>query len=206
MSIIVNNIKLGFVHIPKNCGTSITRWLLSHRAPLDISDLGLHSTLAELRLPADYRSVAVIRNPWDRMVSFYHFSKHLIDVRRTTNPNAAEVRGIPEPYPDFEQWLEIANGVHYVASKMLPGERQPFWFTPTTPQTVWLHTDPTLLIRYENLDEGFSRLQELVGCDTPLPKLNTTEHKHYTEYYNDRTRAIVAKMFALDIERWNYTF
>lgn len=205
MSIIVNNIKLGFVHIPKNCGTSITRWLLSHRAPLDITDVGMHCTLAELPLPENYKTVAVIRNPWDRMVSFYHFCKHLIDVR-ASNPKAAQVRGIPEPFPDFEGWLEIAGGVHFVAFTTLPGLRQPFWFTPTTPQTIWLHTDPTLLIRYENLGEGFSRLQELAGSDIPLPKLNTTDHKHYTEYYNDRTRAIVAKMFALDIERWNYSF
>ncbi len=205
MSLIVNSLKLGFVHIPKNCGTSFRIWLMSSGQAPEITQVGHHSTLVELTLPEDYTSVAIIRNPWDRIVSYYHFCKHLIDIDSHSNGGAA-VRGIQLPYPSFESWLDNIHNVYFVPGRSHDGLRHPFWFTPSTPQSVWIHKDPTILIRHENLAEGIDRVMEATGISKPFPKLNTTNHEHYTEYYNDRTRKIVEKMFALDIDRWGYTF
>ena len=62
-------------------------------------------------------------------------------------------------------------------------------------------------IRYEKLGEGYMKLHDIVKTDLKIPHVFKTEKKGvYQDYYNDHSRELVAKYFALDIERWNYTF
>lgn len=75
-----------------------------------------------------------------------------------------------------------------------------------TPQIAWSfrcnHT-----VKYEYLEESWPKLLERMQLPfVPLPKRNTSEHKPYQEYYNDRTREIVADRFGPDIKQFGYTF
>ena len=62
------------------------------------------------------------------------------------------------------------------------------------------------ILRFENLSEDWDKLCEKHGWDLELPHTNKSPGKHYTEYYDDKTRDMVARRYAKDIEYFNYKF
>ena len=68
--------------------------------------------------------------------------------------------------------------------------------------------------KFERLDDDWATVAAKLRIDTPLPKLNVTatkrltetKRRHYTEYYNNKTRDIINTRFAVDIEYFEYEF
>lgn len=61
--------------------------------------------------------------------------------------------------------------------------------------------------RLENLSEDLKLACDKIGIPNPeMHHHNKSDHKHYTEYYNEKTQEIIAKNYELDISKFGYTF
>jgi len=122
-----------------------------------------------------------IRNPWSREISTYFYGKKMNKSRGTFEEHltSIEFNNYPLHHGNQYNWLLSHNG------KM----------------------ELNFIGRLENFQEDFDVISDRIGIpQQKLPHKNKTKHKHYTEYYNDETKQIVAEKYARDIEYFGYKF
>lgn len=193
MSICTNGIT--YLHIPKTAGTSILDWV--RNATLHVHEEWeshpKHSTLKDL-YPTNI-SFTVIRNPWDRMVSAYHY------LRQISLPEGSswlKLNNITQDnFPEFKDW--VLNLEYY-------DNPVAYWFRPETPQSAWIDAPVDIIIRYETLEQDFVRIQELFSHHVALPHYYKSKRSNYKDYYDDVTKSIVAKLNEQDIDSFKYTY
>ncbi len=191
--------RFAFIHIPKTGGTSIEAALADpscvcrsgERHPEFAAPLN-HLTLGELRrfcesrqIPLDTgRTFAFVRNPWDKVISEC-FCPH---VRHA-----------------FRQGADVRERIGTVCEMAADGYGNHF-----LPQSRFLadHRGEVGLIgRYETLSADLEALCGDLGIPLrPLPLLNTSSRGRYVDYYDRETRALVARTYREDIERFDYRF
>jgi len=136
-----------------------------------------------------YFKFAFVRNPWERMVSFY-FNKDpdLIDEARQQGINLADTT--------FEEFLSRIKQVNHVYTL----EQHKFIINENGKLIV------DFVGRFEDLGNDFKKIYERIGIHAKLGHYNRSVHKPYREYFNDETKEITRKMYEKDIEVFQYEF
>jgi len=191
-----------FVHIPRTGGNSIQSVLRDYsedeivalRSGQDgIERFGLrnphyklkkHSTLAEYQAALgrdEFRNLykfACVRNPWDRMVSYYFRRAH--DAKDWDRKEFRKT---------ILKALSVADYLRLDENKEDPFGNMDY------------------LMRFETLADDFQRVCMGLNIPVkPLPKYNRSHREQYSRYYDDELRALVQARFALEIERFGYAF
>ena len=191
-----------FVHIPKTAGNSIQSVLrnysedelLALRGEQDgVERFGLrnpkykikkHSTLAEYRAAlgetefGKLYKFTCVRNPWDRMVSYYFTPTQNVTAWDRKKFRKAILKVLP-----VADYLRLDRG-----------KEDPF-------------ANVNYIIRFENLVEDFCNVCAALDISpTTLPRYNRSQREHYSKYYDDELCELVRKRFAAEIERFGYTF
>jgi len=185
-----------FVHIPKNAGTSILSLLAGGRNLPQEHTVYREFQKADPARYARYLSFAVVRNPWDRLLSAYAYLK----AGGNGGTDAAFCAAFNTEVRDFRQfvceWLDC-DRIHTV--RVL------------NPQYPYVCDQDGVLqvariIRFERLEQELPGLLTEKGITGTLPRINRSERGDYVSYYDDASAARVAALYRNDVERFGYRF
>lgn len=167
-----------FIHITKCAGTSI-------RHAFNIEKMGHNPVRRNNDVDEDTFVYSFVRNPWDRMASFYrwHWKRNAMRIRSD---------GI-----SFQDWfylvfVEQDRVYHYNDSYFKPCH----W---------WLEDEEgnmraDFVGRVENIEEDFAKLCEILDKNVILEKLNSTEPR--SEYYTPDMEYWMRGIFKKDFDLW----
>ena len=207
--------KFIFVHIPKTGGTSVALALedRAHRDDILIGDtpkasrrkgrltgltprgrLWKHSTLGDIDGIVSAEDLddmfvfTLVRNPWDRMVSYYHWLR----AQRFSHPAVTLAQSV-----GFEAFvlsdltrdtMRTAPYGHYVSDAS--GRERVDAF-----------------VRLEALEADLAPVWDHLGFTLEIPHANRSERpEDYRTAYTDETAEAVAQICAVDIARFGYHF
>jgi hypothetical protein len=176
-----------FIHQQKTAGMSIMQ-------ALDIEKSGHYPVMVlEQLIPSQIirkaKKMMVIRNPWDRMVSWWEYTKH----------------HHPHHNLDFSDWLRgnrmrIASDGTFLMSQV-------HFHLSMKPEDVetWI---PYYALNFDMLDRDWKKFCENTGVDIELPYKNqSVEKRHYTEVYSTWDDVnLVQNLFIEDIETFGWKF
>ena len=219
--------KFIFIHVPKTGGTSIEEYFgknmagkgkhRSLREWCELYEYERGDRLASDRIPcpivppssfdhefSQYFKFTVVRNPWDRMVSYWKYKKIHSGVGG---------RFLPFPGLDFAREKSFPKWLNCAADL---SQEQWDAFAPigfATQKQMITHGQICMdyIIRFEDLQNGFDEVCKKIGHQPKpphrkLPHVHKTNHKHYSAYYNDQTEQFIRERYAEDIKMFDYHF
>jgi hypothetical protein len=129
----------------------------------------------------NYFKFSFVRNPWSRILSRYEWGRQLVNDMTDSSI-----------FKSFKNYLKHIDEDDFRA-----------FVQPQYDYTIGCN----FIGKCENLQDDFNIICDKIGIpQKELPHKNATKHKHYTEYYDDETKEIVAEKYAKDIEYFGYEF
>ena len=188
-----------FMHIPKTGGASIGQLCMSR----GIGAIGHNTRNPNYISLAQYKrshpgifSFSIVRNPWDRLVSAYHFLSqgglNAFD-REDADRYVSHFRGFNEFVSGAFKDDAILKQLHF------------------RPQCEWISDENGVIAdyvgRFEELQHAVSTVLTLAGLpDYTLPHVNRATHEHYKQYYSQESIEIVGDVYSRDIELFGYAY
>jgi len=186
--------KFIFVHINKTAGTSMEKALadygvkkLEEKGDLKFElnyNQSQHFNCDEYKKYLgseydDYFKFTVVRNPFDRVVSYYY--------------GGAIQKGL-----NFKDW---------VVDRYL-NENYKDYIRMYSDYTHWFDKDEmNYVLKFENLDQDFIKLKETLDLNCELGKANVNKSRtHYRDYYDNKTKDIIENHFEKELNAFQYKF
>jgi len=197
------------VHIHKTAGTSIQDLMLKYMNGIMINPA--HIKAADIRMVNkevrdnwnEYFTFAIVRNPWDRLVSWYFNVRH-------QHPNDKYAFYHPPNRYSFHEFI-----TKYLSEKKCFGNDRVGYhcnqvdYLIKTPGSENLEFLVDFIGRFEALQSVIDHVCDQVECDRiKMIHSNKTPHrnKNYHSYYNDESMNVVNDIYSRDINYFGYEF
>ena len=187
-----------FVHVPKTGGQSIVKALGSTHQQLNACHEPLYAVDSSIR--QGMWAFGVVRNPYERLVSLYHFM-----CQKTMKPSDNfDQNAIIEM--GFRCWLMedeffMAEDKPYIQhdisnAGLLPMQRRS--------QSWWLD-GCDCVIKFDGLEKNLNMALEAMGHDgICLTHVNKSSHDNWRTYYDSRMRDFVRTWHAEDFNVYGF--
>ena len=204
-----------FIHIPKCAGTSVKYFLypnqkidwfeanyevvhgwcpkrkffMQHATAKQLVETGLVTT----QQWENYFKFTFVRNPWDRAISDYFWLQNDRKIKDNFS-NYLDKAG------KFKTVLTETGETHYRGDHLTPQSR--FFDEKGTYAVDYMG-------RFENFENDMQHIVKALGIQQDFDlHINAARknRRHYSRYYSDALIAKVEKLYAADIERFNYQF
>ena len=198
-----NKRKLVFIHIPKNAGTTFKSVLYSThgdvewKRPFTDEKKYTHSPLksfyASFPESKDYKVITIIRNPYERALSWYSYYRTPTYYNR--HPQMRAVHYAQQPFLEFLKWYNRSFKSKW---EMLP---QVWWYTHKNK----LHSD--YQIRFENLEQDINKVSKELEMDITfkIPHNNkSSESLTVGDVYCDESISIINEWYKEDFKKLDY--
>lgn len=202
----INN-NLTFIHLPKNAGTSISQWI-EQNTNYEY-DGQRHQHISGLPLDWQDNTFCVVRNPYQRAVSWYYFVQQMLDKKLIRTENLSFIQPQLEILQEgFEKFVSVY--FNYVFSKSKFRNASHVMTLKSIAQTNFVGDDyQGIVIKYENIHQDWKIVQDIVGCHIPLPVTNITNYgntSNWKKLYTSESKRAVSRLYQKDIELFGYTF
>lgn len=192
-----------FVHIQKTAGTSVTEALNQLEGS---QQLGYHHSMIDTIENAAYEGYFVfcfIRNPFDRLVSWWNmmmhkgihndFSRYLLS-RSNSFSEFLDCTEIIDEQNPLERWMDqpYPKSIAYNQLDYITGENGIMAVN--------------FIGRFESLKGDFRKMSEAIGVKLELPYSNAFDRDHYREYYGAADVEKVKQMYKRDLDYFGYDF
>ena len=210
-----------FVHIPKNAGMTIRRspqladkiiWAgpqvhkseaYSVAVKKHMDSIGDHHGFEHARwrdlnrsLASAHGTFAVVRNPWDRVVSRYFFAKKVIEVEKKEPVGKHKVDSFEHFLEERHQW----GGMDYMWHRAIRG-----WYPQKDYVTDGQGNLKCDILRLDTLNEDLKMYFKIpeMSRNRNVTALNPGS---YQDIYTKETIQIVADWYKDDIDFWGFDF
>ncbi|EIQ1756789.1 sulfotransferase family 2 domain-containing protein [Campylobacter coli] len=186
-----------FIHVPKVAGSSIERviyqtdkWLVGHVKASDYMNFDKDKF-------DSYFAFGFVRNPYDRVVSAYHYLKK---GGGNKNDETWASKNIYK-YSSFEEFVLALEDLE-IQNKILN------WMHFTPQYKFLCDSEKNILVnfvgKFENLEEDFKKILKILSRKDKLIHINKSLHANYKKYYNDAMYKIIRDIYRDDFEIFDY--
>jgi len=134
-----------------------------------------------------------IRNPWDMLVSVYHYGKPNKEGLYFWNDPERKSGSSSASLMPFSKWINSNNFWYWSLERFIEDENGDSLVDK--------------IIKVENLKDEMSEISKFLGLNLKdVIHINTSNHKKYHNYYDKQTADRVSELFEFEIEIGNYTY